>query len=138
VEASLAEEQRNLAQIEESIAETTNSYREASARLATQARTELLADRIDEAMSLLGKRIKILDERRVATASIANVTAAATPLAQDIAALSEELVGRRGEREALVQQLQDQRSQLLLIDEEGLTSRDEYFARLVECGSGRS
>lgn len=132
-EASLAEEQRNLAQIEESVAETTNSYCEVSAHLASQARTELLADRIDEAMSLLDKRIKLLDERRVATASIANATAAAAPLAQDIAALSEELAGRRGERETLVQQLQDQRSQLLLIDEEGLTNRDGYFARLVEC-----
>lgn len=132
-EASLGEQERNLACIEKSFAETTISHHEASAQLAVQARSELLADRIDEVTSLLDKRTKLLDERGVATASIADAERAAAPLAEDIAALSVEWAARRGERESIAQQLQDQRSQLLLIDEDALTNRDGQFARVLEC-----
>jgi exonuclease SbcC len=132
-EASLGEQERSLEDIERSFAEATIAHREASAQLAVQARSELLANRFDEATSLLDKRIKLLDERGVATRSIADAETTAAPLAEDITALSEELATGRRARESIAQQLEDQRSHLLLIDEDALSDRDRQFARVLEC-----
>ncbi len=132
-EASLGEQERSLADIESSFAEATTAHHEAAAELAVQARSELLANRFDEARSLLDKRMKLLDERGVATALIADAERKAAPLAEDTTALSEELATGRRAREPLAQQLEDQRSHLRLIDEEALNDRDGKFARVLEC-----
>lgn len=131
-EASLGELERSLADIETRFAETTIADREASAQLAVHARSELLADRLDEATSLLDKRTRLIGERCVATTSIADAERTVAPLAEDITALSEELAAGRRAREAVAEQLEDQRSHLVLIDEDALSDRDRQFAEVLE------
>ena len=131
-DAVLRGQECGLAELETSFASATVAHHDATEQLASHARVQLLADRLDDATSLLEKRALLTRDRITAATLVAEAQTTIAPLAEEIAALSEQLVAGRKERDSLAERRGDQQARLALIDEDALSGRDRYLGQLLE------
>ena len=132
VEAALAAHITTLAELDRTLNQTTESHREATARLKGQSGRGLLADRLDEVTALLARRLTL--KRDCATAVSGGAEASKDMLRLDgqIAELSAKLAGDRGQRETYSRDIAVRRSSLAAIDEAALHDRDANLQRVLE------
>ncbi|MHC2611337.1 AAA family ATPase [Bradyrhizobium diazoefficiens] len=100
-EATLREKADALATIDETLGQTSESYRTTAAQLKSRSDRVLLADRLGDAMDLLAKRGALQQEHAAARVTAAGAEETATLSQNEITALLEKLTEDRERKDGL-------------------------------------
>ncbi|MHC2622219.1 exonuclease SbcC [Bradyrhizobium huanghuaihaiense] len=131
-EATLREKADALATIDETLGQTSESYRTTAAQLKSRSDRVLLADRLGDAMDLLAKRGALQQEHAAARVTAAGAEETATLSQNEITALLEKLTEDRERKDGLSREIGDRRASLAGIDEATLHERDVNLQRALE------
>jgi exonuclease SbcC len=121
-----------LAAIDQTLAQTAEWHRIATAQLKGQSSRALLADRLDDATALLDKRVILKRDGATAAFGVAEVGRTVASLELEIAELSEKLAVDRDRKEGFTRDIGGRRSSLAAIDEAVLYERDTSLQRVFE------
>ncbi|GEC15345.1 AAA family ATPase [Nitrobacter winogradskyi] len=131
-EATLRDKADALATIDQTLGQTSESYRTTAAQLNRQSDRVLLAYRLSDAMDLLTKRGALQQEHAAATVATAGAEETATRLQSAITMLLGKVTEDRERKDGLSREIGDRRAGLAGIDEATLHERDIDLQRALE------
>ncbi|WPP02698.1 AAA family ATPase [Methylocella tundrae] len=131
-EATLRDKADALATIDQTLGQTSESYRTTAEQLNRQSDRIILADRLSDAMDLLAKRGVFQQEHAAATVAAVGAEETDTRLQSEITALLGKVTEDRERKDGLSREIGDRRVGLAGIDEATLHKRDIDLQRALE------
>jgi exonuclease SbcC len=132
VETTLRDKADALATIDQTLGQASELHRATAEQLKSRSDRILLADRLNDAMDLLAKRVALKHDHATAASEAFGAEEEATRLQGEIAALSEKLAEDRGRRDGLSRDIGDRRGGLAGIDGAALYERHIDLQRALE------
>jgi DNA repair protein SbcC/Rad50 len=131
-ETALRNQENALTVLDQTLRQTAEAHRLSTAKLNGQANRAILADRLGDAMALLGKRADLKRDGATVAAGATEAGKTEARLEGEIAGLSEKLAVDRNRKDGLTRDISERRSHLAAIDEPALLERETTLQHVLE------